>query len=884
MELDRNTLLSRIVTSLHSSHKSFINSGIKSKRFSLKASTKGNTNAQPIDTTQKSNTSDFNLSRVDKPVGRNAQLLMLSQCFSRIIAEKSLELVVIHGTSGSGKSYLVQEFRRNLPCEVLHVQGKFDQLYSHAPYSAFVAASDQLCRQIWKAPNCADILDRIRSLLGPDVQFLENLIPTLGQMSKSHYNFIPSSKECNVATSFIRFKQIFRAFLRSVASPENPLVFFLDDLQWADTASLELLKSIIHDSMAQNIMLICSYREGEMSLEFLRQYQLGDESVMIDRSMSSSSSTGRLHCAAITDIHVDCLDVSQLNELISFKLSMNSNATQSLSQLIWKKTDGNPFYALNFLEMLYDSGLLIAENKNTWIWDESQILLMTNVSDNLASILEAKVQRLTEQVRSILQIASFIGHEFPSSILITIVYEEQDTIATDYSFQRHSKQVIQERILSALTIAVDEGLLETTHQDDEFKFAHDKIQEVLYETLMPDEIERQLLHQRIGTLIWDSIKDMAQTEINDWFVFLAADNLNRAINLVDYSGDRLYLVELNLIAGKLAIQKSDFFLAAEYLRIAVDLIMQSARCWDESYDLCLELFNVAAETEKNVGCYTRSKELVDAVHKNAILLHHRSTVFTIEIDILTIQGKIKESVQLGLSVLRNLGVKFPHKFNTLSVVKELLAVKLKLGRRKLQDLIALPEVTDELILLSLSIMNQVAINAFILGDVYKEIYVAVCLRMFRFTLIHGLSKLHSPLAFVVWGSLNAIFGQFDNSLEAETLAFNIIDKYKLESIRGTIIITSYGFNHFWREKLDSSARHEFLNAYRITMSYGQISVAHMGIIAWVVTALYLDDPISKIHPQLMNFINEMREYDSRIALMFLLPLWQVVSVSMTKLM
>jgi predicted ATPase len=242
---------------------------------------------------------------------------------------------------------------------------------------------------------------------------------------------------------------------------------------------------------------------------------------------------------------------------------------------------------------------------------------------------------------------------------------------------------------------------------------------------------------------------------------IAADNLNRAVNLVDYSGDRLYLVELNLNAAKRAINNSAFLLAAYYLRIAVDLIMQSEVCWDESYALCLELFNCVAETEKNVGRYTRSAEFVEAIHNNAKELHHRSTAFTIEIDILAIQGNIKESVQIGLKVLGTLGIKFPRKFNIVAVLKKLPGVKVKLGRRKLQDLSSLPEIEDENILLSLSIMNQIVVNAFILCDVYKEIYVAICLRMFRFTLSHGISKLHSPLAFVVWGSLNAILGNLN---------------------------------------------------------------------------------------------------------------------------
>jgi hypothetical protein len=180
--------------------------------------------------------------------------------------------------------------------------------------------------------------------------------------------------------------------------------------------------------------------------------------------------------------------------------------------------------------------------------------------------------------------------------------------------------------------------------------------------------------------------------------------------------------------------------------------------------------------------------------------------------------------------------------------------------------------------MSLSIMNRIACNALILGDVYKEIYAAISLRIFRLTLIYGISKLHSPLGFVVWGSLNAIFGRFDISLEAEKLAFNVIDKYNLDLIRGTIIICSYGFNHFWREKLDSDARNMFLYAYRMTMSIGQIHVAQLGFLAWAVTALYLDERISEIHSQVRYVMSEMKEFGSKSSLIFLLPMWQVVSV------
>ena len=634
----------------------------------------------------------------------------------------------------------------------------------------------------------------------------------------------------------------------------------MDDLQWADTASLEVLKSIVTDGQAKNIIILCAYREGEMSMDILRQFHLVDDDddgiTMVDSSMSSSSGTSG-NCARKTNILIECLDVMRLNDLLSFKLEMDGSSTQSLSQLIWNKTSGNPFYALNFLEMLYRKHLLSISNNDEWTWDESQILRNTDVADNLASILESKVESLSEQVRSILQMASFIGHEFPLSVLVTIVYEEQDIIATDYCFQRHSKQVIRGQIISSLKVAVDEGLLEKTHKDDDYKFAHDKIQEVLYETLMPDETERQLLHQRIGTLIWDSVKDGEKSQIDDWFIFLAADNLNRALSLVDYSGDRYYLIELNLTAAKRTIQKSALLLAAEYLRIAVDLVPKNGICWSKRYDLCLDVFNTAAETEKNIGCHTRCANLIAVIHKHANVFHHRCTAFAIEMDSMTVQGHLEESVLLGLSVLRKLGVKFPHKIGALYIGKELVAAKVQLGRRKIQDLISLPEINDEKLLYTFSILNAVALNAFLLGDAYKEAYASICVRMFRLTLKNGISKMHSPLAITAWGTLNVFLGRFDDAMDAERLSLDLVDKFGVDSVRGTVISVCYGSSHFWREKLDSESRHELLRGYQMALSYGDIHMAQFGVVGWVVAAIYLDDKLSEVHPKTRAVVNEM---------------------------
>jgi predicted ATPase len=819
------------------------------------------------------------LSKDDRIVGRDEESKRLLDCFNRIYSQHMTEVVVIHGTSGSGKSCLVQSFARTLPPEVLFVQGKFDQLQSHAPYSALVTASDQLCRQILKQKNSVDIRNRVRSVLGPEVNLLGNLIPSLLHVSEECHHQTSINREESIGNSFQRFKQLFRSFLRSVASSENPLILFLDDLHWADNDSLDVLQSIITDTLAKSILIICAYREGEISMDTLQKYHLAVD-VILDENTYLSSSKYSTYSAHITDIFLDCLDGIHLNELVSVKLEMEATSTMPLSQLIWKKTNGNPFYALSFLEKIHRRGLLTAAKNGEWSWDESQIMQLTSVSENLAAILESRVQHLPEQIRTILQMASFIGHTFPVVILITIIFEEQDTIVPEYSFERKSKESIREWIISALDVAVKEGLLEKISHHDEYKFAHDSIQEVLYEGLMPDEMERQLLHQRIGTLIWNSVKDEEISEIDDCFIILAADNLNRAICIVDYSGDRYSLIELNLLAAKRIMHKSAFLLASEYIRLAMSLLQLDV-CWDERYDLCLDLFNTAAETEKNIGCYSRSADLIAAIHQHAKSLLHRSTAFMIEIASLTTQGFVKESIVLGLNVLRQFGIRFPLKINNLIVMKELIMAKAKLGRRKLQDLLLFPEAHDETILLSMSIMITIALNAFILGDAYKETFAAICLRMFRLTLKHGISRMHTPIILAFWGSIHATLGEFDTCIESERLSYTLIEKYDMKSIRGITIIINLSFNHFWRKPFDTEFRQEFLLAYRLAMSFGNINFAQLGFVGWVLTSLFFNDQLSEVHQIARTTVNEMRDFDSKSILRFLLPIWQTVSFHVT---
>ncbi|KAI2506905.1 PhoQ sensor [Fragilaria crotonensis] len=806
-------------------------------------------------------------------MARDKEMQLLRDCYDQVITLKRTEVVTIHGPTGIGKTALVQSFIKTLPEDAFYMEGKFNQLQLRAPYAALAAASDQLCHQIMRRENSMEIRNRIRAVLGPDVSLLGNLVQTLSEMTAEDDSTVHHTAGSG-AQMFTRFKLLFRAFLRCVASPETPVVFFLDDLQWADVPSLEVLKTLLTNGLSHCILLVCSYREGKMTADHLQLYNLAERETTdaIDSSGSTQLST---QSSQITDIAIAGLGRRSFNQLISGTLGIDHRRTESLSAVLWNKTDGNPFHALNFLDMLHRRGMLWRENDGSWTWDEDHILRETNVTENLADILASRLRDLPEQVRSILQIASFIGNDFPASALVMIAHEEQDMVEVEYSFERHSKEVIRERMVAALTMAVAAGLLETMPEPDHFKFAHNTIQEVLYETLMPDEVERQLLHRRIGILMWDSVKGLAKSQVSDWHIFLAAHNLNRAVSLVDCSGSRCELIELNLAAANLAIEKAAFGAAADYLGMAVSLIQSDDSLWNDRYDLCIDVFNMAAETEKNAGMFSQSSVLVKEIQVRARSRNDHATACVVEMDSLSLQGDLKGSVLLGLKVLRQLGVKFPRRIDLLVVANEMLKVKAAMGRRPLPELLFLPEMLDETVILAFSVMNAIAVNCYLVGGLYKGIYAMMSLRMFRLTLKFGVSPLHSPFAFVTWGTIHSYLGKVDVALQAEKLAFDVVNKYNVESVRASVLISSYGMNHFWRNALDSSARRDFLNAYHTALSYGHVVVAQTGVLAWMAAGLYLDDPLAELNSTTRRVVQEMREFQTNGALVFLLPVWQI---------
>ena len=186
-------------------------------------------------------------------------------------------------------------------------------------------------------------------------------------------------------------------------------------------------------------------------------------------------------------------------------------------------------------------------------------------------------------------------------------------------------------------------------------------------------------------------------------------------------------------------------------------------------------------------------------------------------------------------------------------------------------------MADENTSLALSFMNTILVNCYIAGGAFKLTFAAVCIRMFRLTLKFGISPLHSPNAFFVWGALHSVLGDFDTSQQAERLAFGVVDKYSVDSQRAPMVIWNYGMNHFWRSRLDSMAQNEIFCACQMASSYGHMLVAHVGYCLWTIATLYLDNSLMDLKVRMRRAVQEMREFQSKTCLGILLPHFQIVS-------
>jgi predicted ATPase/transcriptional regulator with GAF, ATPase, and Fis domain len=625
----------------------------------------------------------------EKLYGRAREIDTLLSAFDRIVTSGTPELVLVSGYSGIGKSSVVNELHKVLVSpRGVFASGKFDQYKRNIPYATLAQAFQALVRSllgkteaeldVWRAA--------LREALGSNARLIVDLVPELSLIIGEQ----PPLPELPAHQARSRFHLAFSRFVSVFARPEHPLALFVDDLQWIDPGTLDVVEHLLTHADVRHLLVIGAFRDNEV-----------DVNHPLMRRMNAIREAG----TPVQEISLAPLARADVQQLVADGLRCEYVHTDSLAQLIHHKTAGNPFFLIQFLNALADEGLLTFDHDQTaWSWDVDRIRAR-GYSDNVVDLMAGKLRGLPPDTQSALQQLSCLGHRADIAMLVQLFGTSE------------------EQIHSGLWEAVRLELVE--HAAGSYQFVHDRVQEAAY-SLIPEE-SRPAAHLRIGRLL------VAQTpEQRDETIFEIVNQLDRGAALITAHDEREHLAELNLIAGQRAKAAAAYASALTYLVAGAELLPEDR--WERRHDLAFALELHRAECEYVTGQLVPAEARLAALASHGATPVERAAVAGLRIDLHIALDQSTRAIDIGLEYLRHVGIDWPAHPSAEDARREYDRIWSQLGTRALEDLIALPVLTDPASLAILDILAKLATPA-TLND--PNLRVLVSCRAVNFSLERG---------------------------------------------------------------------------------------------------------------------------------------------------
>ncbi|MBE9561375.1 MAG: AAA family ATPase, partial [Proteobacteria bacterium] len=493
--------------------------------------------------------------------GRENEINALLQAFARV-SLGTAEMILIAGYSGVGKTAIVNEVHKPMTEKRGYfATGKFDQYQRNIPYSALTQAFNEFCNYLLteSTEKLKYWQEKILSAVGNNGQILIEVIPNLELIIGKQ------SVAAQVGTTEAqnRFNLVFENFFHTIGQQNHPLVLFIDDLQWADSASLNLLKRLMTDTNDKYFLIIGAYRDNEID-----------------------STHPLIDLQAANTIKVQNLLFTDVKHLITD--TIKSTDIEQLTNLIYVKTQGNAFFTHEFLKSLYDEELLTF-NVKQWQWDIAKIATK-DMTDNVIELMVNKIEKLPVDTIEILKLAACIGNKFNLKTLSTIYQHSHSETLT----------CLWKAIEENLVLPLDEDYRQSTAY---FKFQHDRIQQAAYSLI--GDLQKSQLHLQIGRLLLNNPEQ----------IFEIADHLNLGIQLINSQIERNEVARLNLQAGKKALTATAYEAAANYLQMGITLLDEKS--WHQHYELTLNLYIKGAETAYLNGNFKLMDKLAQTVLDHA---------------------------------------------------------------------------------------------------------------------------------------------------------------------------------------------------------------------------------------------------------------------------
>jgi predicted ATPase/two-component sensor histidine kinase len=734
----------------------------------------------------------------EKLYGRDAEVGVLLSSLGRVVASGDAELVLVSGYSGIGKSSIVNELHRVLVApRGLFASGKFDQYKRDIPYATLVQAFQVLIRHILGKSDeeIAGWREQLTQALGGHGQLITNLVPELELVIGKQ----PSVPEIPPKDAQARFQLVVRRYLSVFARADHPLALFLDDLQWLDSATLELLEHLLSEREVRHLLLIGAYRDNEVG----PKHPLAATLARLRQS------------SRVKEIVLAPLQSGDIAAMCAHALHASPTAVAPLAELVHEKTGGNPFFAIQFIGTLVEEHLLAFEPAAaSWQWDIDAIRAK-GFTDNVVDLMTRRLDRFRAETRNALQQLACLGNSALTATLSLVYGAPEDAI----------HDALREVIQSGLVVRTATG----------FAFLHDRVQEAAY--AMIAETERAAEHLRIGNLLAEN----TSAEDLDENIFEIVNHLNRGAALIDSPEARDRVAALNRIAGQRAKASTANMAAHGYIAFGRSLLGPDS--WERNFRLTFDLELHLADSEFVIGALDEAEERLSRLSARAETLTDRAAVIFVQTNLYTaMAGRIGHAVEICLGYLRHVGIDWSAHPSKELVQAEYEKLVARIGGRSIDDLLKLPLSNDPELHATIEVLMGAMTPAFMTD--FRLVSLILC-RMGNLGLEHGNNDTLS-LGYAFLGmTLGCHFGDYRTGYLFGKLALDLVEVRGLTRYRGRVYHTLGTHVLYWTQPLPA-AKSSLRRGLQAMKEIGDVTYVGFGYIGLAAILLGCGDSLELV--------------------------------------
>ncbi len=722
-----------------------------------------------------------------KLYGREKEIGTMFDAYDKI-RQGEKKLLMVSGYSGVGKSALVNEMHKPIiDNRGYFISGKFDQFKRDIPYTAFSSAILDFLKYVLSESEegISRWRTRILEKVGVNGQIIIDLVPELEILIGKQ----PELPKLGLDETRNRFNSTMQTFIRTLSDPEHPMIIFLDDLQWADVASLNLIELTMNDIDVKGLMIIGAYRNNEVDVA----HPLTDTLRRIEKENERLLEAGvTLEVKTVTKLCLNPLDFNCILQLTSDTLSRSQDDMQAFSEMCYQKTNGNPFFLNQLLKSLYEDEIIDLNSElGQWEWD-SRRLASYHISDNVVDLMVNKIKVLPVESQDALKFAACVGNTFDLNTLSTI-FEKSKKETAKALWYSLKEGLIEPQDESYKYIGLESKSIQIESDGNEtnavYKFVHDRIQQAAY-SIIPSG-KRQMLHLKIGRLIFNR-------NLSGDMLFDITNHYNQGLSNIKDVTEISTVIELNFNAGSKALRANAYLSALNYFQVALSLLTDDA--WIMSFEQTMEIHVKAIEAAYFNFDFVQMNRIAEVAVDKAREPIEEAPIYEILMKALATQEKLIEVLELGMELLTKFGMNLPLKPNKGHIISEFAKTKWALKGKSTEDLYNMPLMSDSVAIALSRILTRMISSAYFARPDLSPI---ISMKLVQLSAKYG--NYVNPQIYPFFGLMNLIIA---NDIEAcynfGELGLRLAQKEAFSEHRAQTILMFYTFNQHWIKPIHQS--------------------------------------------------------------------------------